>query len=229
MYVYLHCENATGLFCQDNAHCYIFAQFNFKDTWLIMQKTDNSLTDWEIVQIVLQGDVNLYEHLLERYKNYVFKIVSQHMATQFVEEVAHEVFVRAYKSLANFKNEGKFKNWLLPITLRTCYDFWRTKYKNPEVPISSLSERHLEWLDKFTANQAMQHSLQDKNCLEAKEILAWVFAKLPPADRMVLELIYLEGLTCKEAGKLLGWSVANVKIRSYRCRKKLKILLEKHI
>jgi len=42
---------------------------------------------------------------------------------------------------------------------------------------------------------------------------------------MVVELIYLEGLSGKEAAELLGWSVANVKVRSFRARKKLQKLL----
>ena len=197
-----------------------------KGLWL-MQKIKNSLTDSEIVQRVLGGDVEIFRQLIDRYQNYVFKVTSQHVSPQFVEEVAHDAFVRVYKSLANFKNKGDFKNWLLSITLRTCYDFWRAKYRVLELPVSSLSERHLEWLDRFVSDQAMQKCRQERKRSEAREILSWVLGQLTPADRMVLELVYLEGFSCREAGELLGWSVANVKIRSYRCRKKLKILIEK--
>jgi RNA polymerase sigma-70 factor (ECF subfamily) len=42
---------------------------------------------------------------------------------------------------------------------------------------------------------------------------------------MVLELIYFEGLSLQEAADLLGWSVANVKVRSFRSRKKLETIL----
>jgi len=51
-------------------------------------------------------------------------------------------------------------------------------------------------------------------------------AKLRAEDRMVIELVYFEGLSVKEAAKLLGWSVANVKIRSFRARKKLEKTLK---
>jgi len=44
---------------------------------------------------------------------------------------------------------------------------------------------------------------------------------------MVIELVYLEGLSVKEAGGLLGWSTANVKVRSFRSRKKLEKILKK--
>ena len=72
------------------------------------------------------------------------------------------------------------------------------------------------------AEQALyEKGLQD----EARELLDWVLGRLSAEDRMVLELVYLEGLTGKEAADLLGWSVANVKVRSFRSRKKLEKIL----
>ncbi len=60
-----------------------------------------------------------------------------------------------------------------------------------------------------------------------QEVLEWALGKLSAEDRMVLELVYLEGLSCKEAAKQLGWTLANVKVRSFRSRNKLKKLLLK--
>jgi RNA polymerase sigma-70 factor (ECF subfamily) len=56
-------------------------------------------------------------------------------------------------------------------------------------------------------------------------LLDWALAKLSPEDRMVIELVYLEELSVKEAADLLGWSAANVKVRSFRSRKKLHSLI----
>jgi RNA polymerase sigma-70 factor (ECF subfamily) len=55
--------------------------------------------------------------------------------------------------------------------------------------------------------------------------LDWALDRLSAEDRMVLELVYLEGLSVKETAELLGWSVANVKVRSHRSRKKVEKLL----
>ena len=60
---------------------------------------------------------------------------------------------------------------------------------------------------------------------EAGEVLEWALERLSPEDRTVLELIYLEGFSGKEVALQLGWSVANVKIRSFRSRRKLEKLL----
>jgi RNA polymerase sigma-70 factor, ECF subfamily len=60
-------------------------------------------------------------------------------------------------------------------------------------------------------------------------MLDWAMDRLSPEDRMVVELIYLEGLSGKEAADLLGWSVANVKVRAFRSRNKLRKLLSETI
>jgi RNA polymerase sigma-70 factor (ECF subfamily) len=63
--------------------------------------------------------------------------------------------------------------------------------------------------------------------MEAREILNWALGKLSAGDRMVLELVYLEGLSVQETAELLGWSKANVKVRSFRARMKLEKLLRR--
>lgn len=61
---------------------------------------------------------------------------------------------------------------------------------------------------------------------EASELLEWALSKLAPEDRMVIELVYLEGYSGREAANLLGWSVSNVKVRSFRLKRKLKSILK---
>jgi RNA polymerase sigma-70 factor (ECF subfamily) len=91
--------------------------------------------------------------------------------------------------------------------------------------MSSLTEKHQKWLEEVISDQSEQ-SLHEKGLQsDARELLDWALRKLSAEDRMVLELMYLEGLSGKEAADLLGWSVANVKVRSFRARKKLQKLL----
>jgi RNA polymerase sigma-70 factor (ECF subfamily) len=190
-----------------------------------MQNDSSKPSDAEIVRQVLDGYVNAFESLLTRYKELVLKIVKKHVPYSDVEETTQDVFVRVYKSLSNFKGKGDFKHWLSSITVRTCYDYWRKSYRSREVPMSSLTEKHQKWLEEVISEQSEQ-SLYDKGLQqEAKELLNWALGKLSAEDRMVLELMYLEGLSGKEAADLLGWSIANVKVRSFRSRKKLQRLL----
>jgi RNA polymerase sigma-70 factor (ECF subfamily) len=190
-----------------------------------MDTDSHSSADAEIVNQVVAGDVNAFERLLKRYQAHVVRIVKKHIPFDKVEEVAQDVFVRTYQSLPTFKGDDGFKQWLSTITIRTCYDFWRKHYRYREIPLSSLSEKHQVWLEEATSNSSSQSFYERDSQKEAREILDWALDKLSPEDRMVLELVYLEGYSIKEAANLLGWSTVNVKVRSFRARKKLHKLI----
>jgi RNA polymerase sigma-70 factor (ECF subfamily) len=191
-----------------------------------MNTDPHSSTDTEIVHQVVAGDVNAFEQLLKRYQAHVVGIVKKHIPFDKVEEVAQEVFVRAYQSLPRFKGDDGFRHWLSTITIRACYDYWRKQYRYREIPLSSLSEKHQIWLEEATSNSSSQSFYERDSQKEAKEILDWALDRLTPEDRMVLELVYLEGYSIKEAANLLGWSTVNIKVRSFRARKKLHKLIE---
>jgi RNA polymerase sigma-70 factor (ECF subfamily) len=190
-----------------------------------MQNENLRLSDTEIIQQVLSGDTNAFESLLTRYKGLVLNIVKRHVPFSEAEEVAQNSFIRVFEALSTYKGEGEFKQWLSAITLRSCYDYWRKAYRSREIPMCSLTERHRDWLEGVISDQS--ESLLQKKGLqkEAGELLDWALAKLSPKDRMVVELVYLEGLTAKEAGALLGWTVSNVKVRVFRSRKRLQRIL----
>ena len=191
-----------------------------------IQSELNVPNDVDIIHRVIDGDVNAFELLLNKYQEYVLTIVKKHVPYDQIEEITHEIFVRAYQSLQTCKKTEKFKSWLSSIAVRTCYDFWRKQYRSRELPMSSLSEKQQHWIETVVSDQSSQSFYQDEEEQEAKEVLDWALSKLSPEDKMVVELVYLEGLSGKEAAELLGWTVANVKVRSFRSRKKLQKLLK---
>jgi len=190
-----------------------------------MQNHPSRPSDAEVVRRIIDGDVNSFEYLLNKYQDHVLRIVKKHIPYNEVEETAQDVFVRAYQALPSFKEEGSFKQWLSAIAVRTCYDFWRKQYRSRELPMSDFSERHRDWLEKVLSNQSDRSFHEKSQAKEAGELLDWGLSKLSAKDRMILELVYLEGLSVKEAAGLLGLSVSNVKVRSFRSRKKLEKLL----
>jgi RNA polymerase sigma-70 factor (ECF subfamily) len=190
-----------------------------------MHDNSHKPTDAEIVRRVVEGNVNAFESLLTRYKDHVLKIIGKHMPHQKVEETAQDVFIRVYQSLPTFKVKNNFKQWVSSITVRTCYDYWRKVYRSREIPMSSLSERHQDWLENVMSDQSDQSFQKMSSQKEAVEVLDWALGKLSAKDRMVMELVYLEGLSGKEAADLMGLSVANIRIRSLRSRRKLEKLL----
>jgi RNA polymerase sigma-70 factor (ECF subfamily) len=191
-----------------------------------MTHTDSGNSDdAQTVGLVLEGNVNAFETLLLKYSDHVLRIVKKHVTYEAVEETAHEVFVRAFQSLPGFRSDGNFRQWLSSIAVRTCYDYWRKVYRSREIPMSNISETHREWLEEILLDRSGRSFDERDAQEEAREVLDWALERLPAGERMVLELVYLEGFSLKEAAELLGWSVANVKIRSFRARRKLRKLL----
>jgi len=194
-----------------------------------MQNDTHTPSDADIVRQVVTGNVNAFEFLLKRYQGLVLRIVNSHLPNHEVEETIQDVFVRAYRSLPTFKGSGDFSHWLASIAVRTCYDYWRKAYRAREIPLCELTDRHQQWLENVMSKQSEELSAPKGYRSEAGEVLDWALARLPAEDRMVLELVYFEGLSVKEAAKLLGWSAANVKVRSFRARKKLEKTLKSMI
>ena len=190
-----------------------------------MQYDSLKPSDAEIIGQVTEGNVNTFETLMTRYQDMVLKIVKKRVPFRNLEETAQDVFIRVYQSLPTFKGKSNFGQWVSSIAVKTCYDYWRKTYRSHEVSMSSLSEQHQNWLEGAVSDPS-ESSLDEKvTQKEGLELLDWALGQMSPEDRMVLELVYLEGLSGKKAANILGWSLANVKIRSFRSRRKLKKLL----
>ncbi len=182
-------------------------------------------SDDRIIQNVLQGNPDAFEMLIERYQTHVLNLVKRHVPRQDVEETAQEAFIRAYRSLAGFRGPAGFKAWLSAVAVRTCYDYWRRAYRSREVPLSTLSDDHKRWIEQVAAEESEQGLREKAATDEARAILDWGLAQLSAEDRMVLELVYFEGLTGREAAELIGWTTANVKVRAFRARRRLEKII----
>jgi RNA polymerase sigma-70 factor, ECF subfamily len=177
----------------------------------------------------LAGDVNAFAHLLRRHQDHVTGIVRRHVPPDRVAETTQDVFVSAYRSLGNFREGDRFRQWLSAIAVRTCYDYWRRRYRRREVAVSQLSEAHRIWIEKVGAADAEAEWRILGNRAEARQVLDWALARLSAEDRMVIELVHLEERSVREAARLLGWSVANVKVRAFRARKKMHRMIQKRL
>ena len=194
-------------------------------------KTEIACTveDREVIERVHAGDIDAFEMIIEKYGSYVFGIVSNRVPFGSVEDVAHEVFLNAYQSLPFYRPTHPFKHWLSRIAVRRCYDYWRKAKRSKEVPISTLSAEHESWVDAVCASKAKDDFAAGTDRQEARELLDWALATLSPEDRSVLTLVYLDGLSVKEASDLLDWSASKVKVRAHRARKQMRDRLERFL
>ena len=180
------------------------------------------LSDIEIISKVLQGEHNAYADLVTRYQNYVFTLTLRLIKSrEDAEEIAQDVFVKAYRSLADFRGESKFSTWLYTITNTTCITFLRKK----KLEVHSLdNEKVFEMADS-------KDSGLRANMIEQKSRVSMVnkaIAMLSPDDAEVITLFYKAEQNLEEIARILGLEANTAKVRLHRARGRLKEKMEKH-
>jgi RNA polymerase sigma-70 factor (ECF subfamily) len=179
-------------------------------------------SDIEIISQVLKGDHNAYALLVERYKTYVFTLTLRFTKNrEDAEEISQDIFIKAYRSLADFKGAAKFSTWLYTIVNTTCITFLRKK----RLEVHSLDdERTFEAADSqdsgFSANQVEQKSKIN--------MVNRAIALLNPDDAEIITLFYKSEQSLEEIGQILGLEPNTAKVRLHRARTRLKDKMEKY-
>ncbi|HTY23790.1 MAG TPA: RNA polymerase sigma factor [Desulfomonilaceae bacterium] len=195
----------------------------FLTSGLIASPTENTLLSCQEIDLrdinsCLDGDGNAYARLVERNQSMVaarmWRFTRDKTAHQ---ELVQEVFVEAYLSLSKYGAKAPFQHWLSRIATIVGYRFW--KYRSRERSRSSIPIE--EELDQLVAAEpeSMDPSV-------AADVLHSLLEQLPPRDRLVLVLRYVEDRSVEETAELTGWTGAMVKVQSWRARKKLRKLLQ---
>ena len=178
--------------------------------------------DIDIIARVLNGDHNAYSALVERYQNYVFTISLRYVkAREDAEEVSQDIFIKAYRSLADFRGTAKFSTWLYTVVNTTCITFLRKK----RLEVQSLdNEKVFEMAENkdsgFNANQVEQKSRVG--------MVNQAIGLLNPDDAEIITLFYKNEQSLEEIGQILGLEPNTAKVRLHRARTRLKEKMEKH-
>jgi len=179
-------------------------------------------TDSDIISRVLQGERQLYAELVKRYQNFVFTITLRYTQNrEDAEEVAQDVFVKAYRSLLDFRGDSKFSTWLYTIVTTSCITFLRKKKLDTQ---SLDNERVFEVADSqdsgMRANQVEQKS---RHAMVNKAIQL-----LSPDDAKLITLFYKGEQSLDEIGQIMGIDPNTVKVKLHRARARLKEKMEKY-
>lgn len=177
-------------------------------------------TDSDIISHVLKGEGASYAVLVERYQNLVFTIVLRYVKNrEDAEEVAQDVFVKAYRSLADFKGTSKFSTWLYTIATTSSLTFLRKK----RLDVQSLDN------EVVAASAERIDGGLSANGIEQKSKVAMVAAAiklLKPDDAQIITLFYQGEQTLDEIAAILGIEPNSAKVKLHRARTKLKEKME---
>lgn len=178
--------------------------------------------DTEIISRVLRGEKALFAELVKKYQNFVFTIAGRYASNrEDAEEIAQDVFVKAYKNLADFRGDAKFSTWLYTITSTTCISFLRKK----KLAVHSLDQEHV-----FELADAQDSSFR-ANQVEQKSRITMVnqaIQLLSPDDAKVITLFYKGEQSLEEIGLIMGIDPNTVKVKLHRARQRLRNKMEEY-
>lgn len=178
-------------------------------------------SDEALVARIQAGDTAAYRTLVERYTPMIVQLTQRFADTPAAaEDLAQEVFIKAYKALARFEGQARFSSWLYAIALNRCRDYAKNVRRNiyrlaevraaagdPPTPTAVLPDRTLEQREQA---QALERAM-----LQLPEILALPFL-----------LYYNHGLTHGMIATMLDISESASKVRVHRARHALRRLLD---
>lgn len=180
------------------------------------------LTEEDYIAKTLKGDANAFAYLIDKYKGLVYSLTLKMLKNrEEAEEVAQDVFVKAYTNLAKFKGDAKFSTWLYKIGYHACLDSLKknSKLQNNR-PIDEININYIS--DVETALDGIEREERTKvisNCMD----------ELPEDEKAILLFFYFKELSLKEIIAVTSLTEANVKVKLHRARKKLLSIVKNQV
>jgi len=173
--------------------------------------------DRELVRLSQAGNESAFEDLVRRHQQRVFALVNGILRRpDDVEDVAQQVFLKAYLGIRRFDQRAAFSTWLYKIAVNECWDYLRKKKVRPLVYEADLSEEQVSRLDGIVSADRPPEGPNDR--AEARELLERMLDTLPDQDRQLLLLKEVEGFSVQELAEILKLNVNTVKVRLFRAR-----------
>jgi len=176
--------------------------------------------DTYYIEQVLEGNINAFSHLVDRHKdkayNLAFRICGNR---EEAEEIAQDAFIKAYRSLKNFRKKSSFATWLYRIVYNTAISLVRTRKQR----ILALEEFPADAADFLGFSKNEEEAGEDYR----NSLINFALQKIPEEDRGLITLYYYDDLDTEEISKITGINKTGIKVRLFRARKKMADIIGK--
>lgn len=178
----------------------------------------NNHEELQIIQRICEGETNLFSIFLHRYSNAVYSLVARIVSSrENAEELTQDVFLKAFKKLNTFQGKSSFVTWLYRIAYNTAISSTRKTRQEilyiDEAIIDKVPDEDVNLLFEKDENEDLLNKLQ------------LVLKKLNAEETMLITLYYTKSKKVNDIAAIMNLSVDNVKIKLYRVRKKLYLLM----
>jgi len=186
---------------------------------MLIAKQFETTTETEIIRLIKEGEIDLFEILIRRNNPFLYKIgMSYGFAHEDVEDLMQETFIAAYLNLEKFKQHSSFKTWVIKIMLNQCFHKkQRLSFKN-EKSADTNNENIIPMLEKRQSSDGYKRIIDR----ELSQMISEAIIHIPLDYRIVFSLRELNGMSTAETAESLNISEANVKIRLNRARRMLR-------
>ena len=183
-------------------------------------KLAGATDDRELVRRAQREDEEAFEELIRRHQHRVFAVAGGILRRrEDVEDIAQQVFVKAYFSLKRFDQRAAFSTWLYKITVNECWDLLRKRKVRPLVYESDLSEEQARHVITSGEKPNPEPDISEK--IEARERVERLLEGLDERDRLMLILKEVEGFSIEEIADVLHLNGNTVKVRLFRARRRV--------
>jgi RNA polymerase sigma-70 factor (ECF subfamily) len=174
---------------------------------------------------VRQQDEDAARRLFQHLYPLVIKLVRSHLPRRTSEDdLTQIIFMKVFANINQYSGKAPLEHWVSRIAVNTCIKALRAERARPELRWADLGEDEAEIMDWLANRSGDQHPDRSAG---SRELVEKLLAQLKPADRLVINLLNLEGRSIAEVGRLTGWNEAVIKVRAFRARHKMRKHLEK--
>lgn len=172
------------------------------------------------IERIKKGDTECFACLVDKYSRQVFSLVVRIVRNrEDAEELTQDVFIKTFRTLSSFKGDSSFSTWIYRIAYNTAISATRKK----QYEYLSLEDDAFTNLSEDAVSDALGHSSNEEQLARLDKAMEL----LPPDERALILLFYLEEKTVENVASISGLSESNVKTKLHRIRKKLYVLLSK--
>lgn len=183
-----------------------------------------------LIRQAQEGNQQAFEALLRRHERRIFALIGSFLRRrQDVEDLAQEVFLKAYLAMGRFRPGAPFAPWLNRIAVNACYDHLRKSRRRPEVSLTDLADRESIFIHHLAARGYLSAGGESGDHVAAKDLAERILATLPPRDRLAITLREVQGFEIAEIASALGCTRPAAKVRLFRARRAMQATLERLI
>lgn len=177
--------------------------------------SSRNLPDEEIIERVLYGEKHLYEGIMRKYNQRLYRIgMSIINDSTEVEDIMQTTYLKAFEHLGDFRYQAGFLTWLTRILINESLRFKQKKERMLKLDDTAYS--------KVISSDSPLQNIMNK---ELKDILESALAQLPEKYRIVFVMREVENMSIAETMKCLDLSESNVKVRLNRAKEMLRASL----